>query len=211
MTGTARKKLKKESPEALADTTYDGYRATYLSAAATVKSVQAAKEQVVASRQESLATQEQAKATMQQAKASEKMAQVAIDRAQQNLDYCTIKSPVKGVIIDRRVNVGQTAVSSMNPTSMFLIAKDLTRMQVWVSVNEADIANIHPGQPVTFTVDAYPSTTFRGEAGKVRFNATMTQNVVTYTVEVLFDNSSGKLFPYMTANVQFHSTSGPTC
>ena len=76
-------------------------------------------------------------------------------------------------------------------------------MQVWVSVNEADIGNIHPGQAVTFTVDAYPGQVFQGEVGKVRLNATMTQNVVTYTVEVITDNSSGKLLPYLTANVKF--------
>ena len=124
-------------------------------------------------------------------------------RAQRNLGYCTITSPVKGVIIDRRVNIGQTVVASLNAPSLFLIAKDLTRMQVWVAVNEADIGKIHPGQPVTFTVDAFPGETFQGEVGKVRLNATMTQNVVTYTVEIVTDNSNGRLLPYLTANVQF--------
>ena len=76
-------------------------------------------------------------------------------------------------------------------------------MQVWVAVNEADIGKIHPGQPVTFTVDAFPGETFRGEVGKVRLNASMTQNVVTYTVEIITDNSDGRLLPYLTANVQF--------
>ena len=84
-----------------------------------------------------------------------------------------------------------------------MIAKDLKRMQIWVSVNEADIGNIHPGQAVSFTVDAYPGEEFRGEVGKIRFNATMTQNVVTYTVEVITDNSNGKLLPYLTANAEF--------
>ena len=126
-----------------------------------------------------------------------------MQRAQQNLSYCTITSPVKGVIIDRRVNIGQTVVSSLNAPSLFLIAKDLNRLQVWVSVNEADIGRIKPGQPVTFTVDAHPGDVFPGEVGKIRLNATMTQNVVTYTVEVDTDNSGGKLFPYLTANVTF--------
>jgi HlyD family secretion protein len=84
-----------------------------------------------------------------------------------------------------------------------LLAKDLKRLQVWVSVNEADIGRIKPGQSVTFTVDAYPGEVFSGEVGKVRLNATMTQNVVTYTVEIITDNSSGKLIPYLTANVTF--------
>jgi HlyD family secretion protein len=138
-----------------------------------------------------------------QARDSVAQAQATLQRAQRNLRYCTIISPVKGVIIDRRVNIGQTVVSSLNAPSLFLIAKDLRRMQVWVSVNEADIGNIHPGQPVHFTVDAYPGEEFRGEVGKIRLNATMTQNVVTYTVEVITDNSSGKLLPYLTANVEF--------
>ena len=87
--------------------------------------------------------------------------------------------------------------------SLFLLAKDLNRLQVWVSVNEADIGRIKPGQPVTFTVDAQPGDVFPGKVGKIRLNATMTQNVVTYTVEVDTDNSGGKLFPYLTANVTF--------
>jgi HlyD family secretion protein len=130
-------------------------------------------------------------------------AEATLTRAQRNLSYCTIKSPVKGVIIDRRVNIGQTVVASLNAPSLFLIAKDLRHMQVWVAVNEADIGNIYPGQRVTFTVDAYPGQEFEGEVGKIRLNATMTQNVVTYTVEVLTDNSSRKLLPYLTANLQF--------
>jgi HlyD family secretion protein len=153
---------------------------------------------------------ETAKANVEVGKAAIIQAQKAVDqatatlrRAQQNLDYCTIVSPVKGVIIDRRVNIGQTVVSSLSAPSLFLIAKDLTRIQVWVSVNEADIGHIHPGQPVTFTVDAFPGEVFQGEVGKVRLNATMTQNVVTYTVEVNTDNSNGKLLPYLTANVKF--------
>jgi HlyD family secretion protein len=101
------------------------------------------------------------------------------------------------------VNIGQTVVASLNAPSLFLIAKDLKRLQVWASVNEADIGNIRPGQPATFTIDAYPGITFQGEVGKIRLNATMTQNVVTYTVEVNTDNSDGKLIPYLTANLKF--------
>jgi HlyD family secretion protein len=143
------------------------------------------------------------KAAIEQAKGTVAQAEATLKRSLQNLSYCTIKSPVKGVIIDRRVNIGQTVVASLNAPSLFLLAKDLTRMQVWVSVNEADIGRIKPGQPVTFTVDAYPGVLFSGEVGKVRLNATMTQNVVTYTVEIITDNSDGKLLPYLTANVTF--------
>jgi HlyD family secretion protein len=143
------------------------------------------------------------KAAVVQAQGTVSQAEATLNRALQNLGYCTIKSPVKGVIIDRRVNIGQTVVSSLNAPSLFLLAKDLNRLQVWVSVNEADIGRIKPGQPVTFTVDAQPGDVFPGKVGKIRLNATMTQNVVTYTVEVDTDNSGGKLFPYLTANVNF--------
>ncbi|MGB6065013.1 MAG: efflux RND transporter periplasmic adaptor subunit [Desulfomonilaceae bacterium] len=143
------------------------------------------------------------KAAVVQAQGTVAQSEAALKRAQQNLDYCTITSPVKGVIIDRRVNIGQTVVSSLSAPSLFLLAKDLNRLQVWVSVNEADIGRIQPGQPVTFTVDAQPGVVFPGKVGKIRLNATMTQNVVTYTVEVDTDNSSGKLLPYLTANVNF--------
>lgn len=142
-------------------------------------------------------------AVILQARANLLQVEAVLKRAQRNLGYCTIKSPVKGVVIDRRVNIGQTVVASLNAPSLFLIAKDLKRMQVWVAVNEADIGKIYPGQPVNFVVDAYPGEVFHGEVGKVRLNASMTQNVVTYTVEVLTDNSNGKLLPYLTANVNF--------
>ena len=168
--------------EALSQSTYDAYRSAYDTAVANVAVGRAA---------------------ILQARASLSQAEAVLRRAQRNLGYCTIKSPVKGVIVDRRVNIGQTVVSSLNAPSLFLIAKDLKRMQVWVAVNEADIGKIHPGLPVIFTVDAFPGETFRGEVGKVRLNASMTQNVVTYTVEIVTDNSSGRLLPYLTANVQF--------
>ncbi len=161
--------------EALAPSAYDQYKASF----------------------------EISQANLEVARAAIAQAQAALNRAQRNLGYCTIKSPVKGVIIDRRVNIGQTVVASLNAPSLFLIAKDLRRIQVWVSVNEADIGNIHAGQPVTFTVDAFPGQMFHGQVGKVRLNASMTQNVVTYTVEVSTDNTDGKLLPYLTANVQF--------
>lgn len=136
-------------------------------------------------------------------KAAVEAAQASLHLAQINLGYTTIISPVKGVIVDRRVNVGQTVVASLTAPSLFLIAKDLTRLQVWASVNEADIGQIHLGQQVRFTVDAFPNNTFVGEVTQIRLNATMTQNVVTYTVVVTTDNSSGKLLPYLTANLGF--------
>lgn len=172
--------------EALAPSAYDQYKSSYEIAQANLSV---------------------ARAGVEQAKASRAEVQAALDRAQRNLGYCTITSPVKGIIIDRRVNIGQTVVSSLNAPSLFLLAKDLRRVEVWVSVNEADIGRIHPGMPVTFTVDAFPNQVFRGQVGKVRLNATMSQNVVTYTVEVITDNPDGRLLPYLTANVQFVTAS----
>lgn len=130
-------------------------------------------------------------------------ANAAQSYAKRNLDYCVIKSPVDGVIIDRRVSVGQTVVSSMSAPSLFLIAKDLKKMEVWVSVNEADVGSIKIGQDVIFTVDAFQGRRFAGKVEKIRLNATMSQNVVTYVVEVGTDNSDGTLLPYLTANVKF--------
>jgi hypothetical protein len=107
-----------------------------------------------------------------QAKAAVTQAQAALARAERNLAYCTITSPVQGVIIDRRVKIGQTVVSSLNAPSLFLIAKDLTRMQVCVLVNEADIGNILPGQAATITGDAHPEwSSGTPRAGRDRFFA----------------------------------------
>jgi HlyD family secretion protein len=149
------------------------------------------------------ANYEIAQANVSVANAGVVQAQANLDKAQRNLDFCIIKSPVKGVIIDRRVNVGQTVVASLNAPSLFLIARDLTKMQIWVAVNEADVGRIKPGAPVTYTCDAFPGRQFDGTVGKVRPNATMTQNVVMFTVEVNTDNPDKLLLPYLTANVHF--------
>src|SRR5262249_17996483 len=123
--------------------------------------------------------------------------------AEMNLGYTEIKAPAAGVIIDRRVNAGQTVTPSFNAPSLFLIAKDLKRLQVWASVNEADIGQVHEGQLVTFRVPACPGQVFEGVADKIRLNAATAQNAVTYTVVVTVDNAAGKLLPHMTADVRF--------
>ncbi len=151
----------------------------------------------------SLANYKAARANVAVGKASIRQSKAALQIAKTNLGYTMIKSPVRGVILARRVNIGQTVVASLNAPSLFLIAKDLRRMQVWASVNEADIGQIHVGMPVRFTVDAHSGKMFRGKVTQIRMNATMTQNVVTYTVVVTTDNSNGLLLPYLTANVQF--------
>jgi HlyD family secretion protein len=152
-----------------------------------------------------LAVYETAQSALAVGEAAVDQAKASLKQAEISLGYCTIRSPVKGVIVDRRVNVGQTVVSSLNAPSLFLLAKDLRRLQIWASVNEADIGNIHPGQKVTFTVDAFPNEKFQGIVApdQPRLNATMTQNVVTYTVVVNTDNANGKLKPYLTANLDF--------
>ena len=149
------------------------------------------------------ANYEVAKADVSVANSGISQAQADLDKAQRNLDFCTIDSPVSGVIIDRRVNIGQTVVASLSTPSLFLIARDLTKMQIWAAVNEADIGRIKAGAPVTFTVDAFPGREFQGTVGKVRLNATMTQNVVLYTVEINIENPDKLLLPYLTANVRF--------
>jgi len=146
---------------------------------------------------------ETSKAGILVAEAAVGLSQAAVDKAQNNLNYCVIRSPVAGTIIDKRVNIGQTVVSSLNAPSLFLLAKDLTKMQLWVSVNEADIGVIKPGQSVHFTIDAFPGEDFVGTVEKIRLNASMVQNVVTYVVEVDTDNSSKRLLPYLTANARF--------
>jgi HlyD family secretion protein len=149
------------------------------------------------------ANYEIAKSNVSVAKSGVAQAKADLEKAQRNLDFCTINSPVSGVIIDRRVNIGQTVVASLNAPSLFLIARDLTKMQIWVAVNEADVGRIKPGAPVTFTVDAFSGREFQGTVNKVRLNATMNQNVVLYTVEVNIDNPDKLLLPYLTANVHF--------
>ena len=144
-----------------------------------------------------------AEAEKAQAKAQLAIAEAMMVKAERNLSYCVIVSPVDGVIVDRRVSIGQTLVSNMSASSIFLIATDLKKMQVWASVNEADIGSIKKGMPVVFTVDTFPGREFAGVVHKVRLNATMSQNVVTYVVEISTDNNDGTLLPYLTANVRF--------
>ena len=148
-----------------------------------------------------------AAAAVASAEAQVVQAQASVDKAARNLGYCTIVSPVDGVVIDRRVNLGQTVVSSMSVSSLFLVAKDLRKMRIWASVNEADVGRLRAGQGVSFTVDAFPGRTFRGAVRRVRLNATLSSNVVTYTVEIDVDNADLTLLPYLTVGVEFETAS----
>lgn len=125
----------------------------------------------------------------------------AVTVAQTNLDYTTIRSPIDGTVVARSVDVGQTVAASLQAPTLFTIAKDLTKMQVYVSTDESDVGAIQVGQTATFKVDAFPAETFKGTVSQVRLNAATVQNVVTYTTVVDFDNSQMKLFPGMTAYV----------
>jgi HlyD family secretion protein len=137
------------------------------------------------------------------AQASVKSAQVALDRARKNLAYTEIYAPIDGVVVQRNVDVGQTVAASLSAPQLFLIANDLSQMQILANVDESDIGLIHEGQDVRFTVQAYPNQTFSGKVKQVRLQSTTTENVVNYTVVVSVDNPKGTLLPGMTATVEF--------
>ncbi len=136
----------------------------------------------------------QAKTTVDNAKAN-------LNQAQVNLSYASIYSPIDGVVLERAVNTGQTVAASFNTPTLFRIAEDLTKMQVEVDVDEADIGQVRVGQKVNFTVDAYPNDVFEGTVSQIRIQPTVTSNVVTYTVIVDAPNPEEKLFPGMTASI----------
>jgi HlyD family secretion protein len=150
-----------------------------------------------------IATYESAEAALAVNKAALAVARADLQEASVNLGYTTIRSPVAGIILDRRVNIGQSVVASLNAPSLFLIAKELSRLEIWSSVNENDIGSVHVGQKVHFTVSSVPHDRFEGWVSQIRLNASMAQNVVTYTVVIAVDNSSGRLLPYLTARIQF--------
>lgn len=142
-----------------------------------------------------------AKSSLKAAEGSVAQARGALSLARTNLRYSIIRSPVDGVVISRAIDVGQTVAASFQTPTLFTIAQDLTKMQIEVSVDEADISRAALGQSATFTVDAYPEQKFIGKVVQIRSSPIITQNVVTYIVVVNVDNSELKLKPGMTANV----------
>ena len=142
-----------------------------------------------------------AQAQIVQAAAQVKQKEAAVEVAQTNLNYTTIHAPIDGTVIARSVDVGQTVAASLQAPTLFTIAQDLTKMQVYANTDESDVGMIRPGQPVTFKVDAFPKDTFSGRVDQIRMNATVVQNVVTYNTVINFDNPDLKLFPGMTAYV----------
>jgi HlyD family secretion protein len=142
-----------------------------------------------------------AKASLKAAEGSLAQTRGALLQSRTNLRYSVIRSPVDGVVISRAVDVGQTVAASFQTPTLFTIAQDLTKMQIEVSVDEADISRVRQGQKASFTVDSYPEQTFAGKVVQVRSAPIITQNVVTYVVVVNVDNADLKLKPGMTANV----------
>lgn len=148
---------------------------------------------------------ENALLTYRQAKEQVASSKENVQRAQTNLGYATITSPIDGTVISKSVEEGQTVAASFNTPELFTIAKDLTNMQVVANVDEADIGNVKEGDRVTFTVDAYPDDTFEGTVKQVRLEATTTNNVVTYEVVISAPNADLKLKPGLTANVTIYT------
>jgi HlyD family secretion protein len=146
---------------------------------------------------------EQTQSSQEVAAATVKSARVALDRARQNLSYTSIYAPIDGVVVERNVNQGQTVAASLSAPQLFLIANDLTHMQILAQVGESDIARIKEGQPVRFTVQALTGQTFDGKVEQVRLQSTTQENVVNYTVVVTVENPKRALLPGMTARVEF--------
>lgn len=146
-------------------------------------------------------TARQAQASLKAAQAQVVQSQASLNQSKVNLSHTVIAAPVDGIVISRNVDVGQTVAASMSAPTLFVIAKDLTAMQVNASIDEADIGRIQQGQRVTFTVDAYPKDTFTGTVSQVRLNPVVSQNVVSYVTMIDVPNKDLKLKPGMTANV----------
>lgn len=146
-----------------------------------------------------------ANATVAERRDAVAAAREEVSRAQTNLSYAVITSPIDGVVISKSVEEGQTVAASYSTPELFTIAKDLKDMRVIANVDEADIGGVKVGQRVTFTVDAYPNDTFEGAVTQVRQEATTTNNVVTYEVVISAPNQDLKLKPGLTANVNIYT------
>lgn len=167
----------------LAQRTYDRAKALFDNKAATQETLDAAEDELIRAKNQVVT----AKSNCQKAKV--------------DLGYAMIYSPISGVVLNKAVEEGQTVASSFSTPTLFTIANNLTEMQVEANVDEADIGQVKVGQPVTFTVDAFPEDVFTGTVKQVRLEPTVTSNVVTYTVIIDAPNPEEKLFPGMTASV----------
>jgi HlyD family secretion protein len=188
--------------ELIAKSDLDSSQAAHDSALALVDAAKAKEQSLAAGIQSALAQLRVTDAQLQAARAQVDQKKAALAQAQVDLDHTTIRAPVNGVVVSRAVDVGQTVAASLQAPTLFTIAEDLTKMQVEVSVDEADIGRIKLEDRTSFTVDSFPGQTFTGLVMQIRKAALVVQNVVTYTVVVAVDNPGGRLLPGMTANVK---------
>jgi HlyD family secretion protein len=161
----------------------------------------AQKAQAAAQYAQAVAQLESARSQSAQVKAQATQAKAAVEVATVNLDRTIIRAPIDGVVISRNVDVGQTVAASLQAPVLFLIANDLTKMQVLADIDEADVGQLSPESPVTFTVDAFPRETFAGRISQIRLAPAVVQNVVTYTAVIDVANPKLQLKPGMTATV----------
>jgi HlyD family secretion protein len=188
--------------ELIAKSDLDSSQAAHDSANALREAARAKELSLDAAIQSAIAQARVVEAQLQASRAQVDQKRAALAQAQADLDRTTIRSPVNGVVVSRAVDVGQTVAASLQAPTLFTIAEDLTKMQVEVSVDEADIGRVKLDDRATFTVDSFPGQTFSGAVMQIRKAAQVVQNVVTYTVVVAVDNPGGRLLPGMTANVK---------
>ncbi len=187
----------------IAQNDLDTAQATYDGAVAQLKASEAQLEATAGQFKSALAQQRLAAAQEMAAAAQVDQAKAALQAAELDLEHTTIRAPVNGIVVSRSVDVGQTVAASLQAPTLFLIAQDLTQMQVDTNVSEADIGRVQVGQTATFTVDAYQNTTFTGQVTQVRNAPITVQNVVTYDAVVQVANPDLQLKPGMTANISF--------
>jgi len=196
--------------ELIANSDLDSAQAVYDSAVAQVDASRAKEESLSAAIQSATAQLRVTDAMLLSARAQVDQKKAGLVQAQADLEHTTIRAPVNGVVVSRAVDVGQTVAASLQAPILFTIAEDLTKMQVEVSVDEADIGRIRLEDRVSFTVDSFPGQTFNGVVTQIRKAAQVVQNVVTYTVVVAVDNPRGHLLPGMTANAKMIVSEKPS-
>jgi HlyD family secretion protein len=180
----------------------DTAQATYDQALASLEAAEAQVTAALSSLDSTKAQREVVQSQFISAQSQVKQQEANLQQAQLDLDHTQIRAPVDGTVIARNMDVGQTVAASFSAPTIFQIAQDLTKMQVDTNIDESDISRVQIGQEATFTVDAYPGQTFRGEVYQIRHAPINVQNVITYDVVVRVDNPDLKLFPGMTANVR---------
>ena len=203
-------KVTLESDLASARATYDGNKAEYIYQEKNYARSKGLHEKNLISDTE----YEQAEYNYAMAKSAYENSQAALAKAERNLSYATIASPIDGIVIDRAVEEGQTVAAGFETPTLFTIAADLTKMQVVADVDEADIGGVKEGQRVSFTVDAYPDDVFEGKVIQIRLGSssssssttsTTSESVVTYEVVIAADNPDLKLLPRLTANLSIYT------